>query len=663
MIHITIVGAGAYGSKIAEKYKKFNNIKIRAIINRSVPKSDVFFDIPFIKTVIEWKNNFGRPGKKDVFDLCVHQNILAEVLNNLIRIGARNFILPKPIALNKKELDQIQKLTLRYNLKIVIASQWHYSDLVKRAYEFLKKNKNRVSRVDIVFSRFFDSDRRNVYNSQTAFLPHIIQILQDLKLIKENSRPIIEYVSAEKIKIRYSELIHAISNIAGDKRREVLKIFLNGSKKPSLVTDFSSVLVQKDFINKDVLEAMIEKNIGYFENLNLKSDVLTLEKYSPVARQIIRVADASKQVVGIIGGGLFGIMTALEVAKRGFPVIIFEKEKEIITGASLVNHGRIHMGYHYPRDKKTVIQSLKAKMPFETFFGKSIVKKINNHYMVAKEGSMTSHKDFLSFCKKMDLPYKISWPSNLKVSKEKIAVSVKVPETIFDAKRTKGFLLNKLAKANNITLLTDSPVVGLKKNNEGFTVNYGPDNKHGVTNCAALVNATYSGINHINNMLGLPLQTFQYELCEILVTSTPWKNMGWMIMDGPFFSAMPFGYSGNHLFYDVELSVLERVVDKFPNFKYGIDYYNTPKRRERRFNQYQEKWAPWIGELQDHKHLHSMYVPRIVLHKEEKTDKRPTIIDELIPGFWQIFSGKIATSVTAAAELGNKINEFLKRKG
>lgn len=663
MIHITIVGAGTYGSKIAEKYKKFNNVKIRAIISRSEPKSDVFFGIPFIKTVIEWKNNFGRPDKKDVFDLCVHQNILADVLNNLIRIGARNFILPKPIALNKKELDRIQKLTLRYNLKIVIASQWHYSDLVKRADEFLKKNKNRVSRVDIVFSRFFDSGRRSIYNSQTAFLPHIIQILQDLKLIRDNSRPIIEYVSAEKIKIRYSEnkSIHAISNIAGDKKQEVLKIFLSGSKKPSLITDFSSVLDQKDFITKDVLEAMIEKNIGYFENLNLKSDVLTLDKYLPVARQIIRVANASKQVVGIIGGGLFGIMTALEAAKRGFPVIIFEKEKEIMTGASLVNHARIHMGYHYPRDKKTVIQSMRSKEPFEKFFGKSVVRKINNYYMVAKKGSLINHNNFLSFCKKMNLPYKISWPSDLKISKEKIAVSVKVPETIFDANNMKKFLLKKMSREKNITLLTNAEIIGIKKNNNGFLLNYKSDNKEEATNCAVLINATYGAINHINNMLGLPLQTFQYELCELLVTSVPWKNIGWMIMDGPFFSAMPFGYSKNHLFYDVELSVLERNIGKLPNFKFGINYYNTKTRRTKRFNKYKERWGQWI-QVKNWKHLYSMYIVRVILSNVDKTDTRPTITSEILPGFWQIFSGKIATSVTTAAEIGNKINEFLKRK-
>lgn len=376
----------------------------------------------------------------------------------------------------------------------------------------------------------------------------------------------------------------------------------------------------------------------------------------------MRTADNPKQVVGIIGGGIFGILTALEVAKKGYPVIVFEKEKEIIMGASLVNHGRIHMGYHYPRDKKTVAQSLKAKTPFENFFGESVVKKINNYYMVAKEGSMTNHSDFLSFCKKMSLPYKTSWPSDLQISKEKIAISVKVPETILDANRKRDFLLKKISETDNISLMTNAQVVGLKKNSDGFIVNYKSDDKKKIANCVALVNATYGGINYINNLLGLPLQTFQYELCELPVTFTPWKDTGWMIMDGPFFSAMPFGYSKNHLFYDVELSVLERTIGKFPNFKFGKEYYDNEEIRTERFNKYKEKWKSWIGEIESCRHLHSMYVTRVILPKTEKTDARPTIIKELLPGFWQIFSGKITTSVPVAIEIGNKINKFIKRR-
>ena len=125
---------------------------------------------------------------------------------------------------------------------------------------------------------------------------------------------------------------------------------------------------------------------------------------------------------------------------------------------------------------------------------------------------------------------------------------------------------------------------------------------------------------------------------------------------------MPFGFSKNYLFYDVELSVLERVVGKFADFKNTIDYYDNKKRKAERFMKYKEKWRKWFGEVDKCRHIYSMYVIRIVLPNKEKTDARPTTLNELLPGYWQVFSGKITNSVSAAIELSNKIDKFLKKK-
>jgi hypothetical protein len=134
-----------------------------------------------------------------------------------------------------------------------------------------------------------------------------------------------------------------------------------------------------------------------------------------------------------------------------------------------------------------------------------------------------------------------------------------------------------------------------------------------------------------------------------------------MIMDGPFFSAMPFGFSKNHLFYDVELSVLERSIGEFPTFKFSSKDYDTVANRKERFAKYVEKWKPWLPEIVKCKQVSSMYATRIVLHQAEKTDARPTRVKELVPGFWRIFSGKIATSVPQAIELAQLVDAYFKK--
>lgn len=679
MININIIGAGAYGSKIVQKYKKFSDVSIKSIISNKKSKSSQFLKISFVASANEWKQKFKTPKKNDIFDICVHQNILIKILKDFVKIGAKNFILPKPIALSKRELQEIQSLAIRNKLKIAVSSQWYYSDILNKIREFIKKNRNEISSVNIVFSRDFDLDRQRKYNSKTAFLPHIIQILNDLNLINRKSKSVIENISDTKIKIRYygKYIITAESDLSPrDKNKaEHLKIYLKDTDNPALYADFSGILGHDGFvkypsvkifgkeneIKEDVLEKMIEHNIKYF-NSSLSKDTLTLDRYLPVANEIINIAESSLSRVAVIGGGIFGVMSALEISKKGYYVTIFEKESEIIKGASLVNQCRVHMGYHYPRDEKTAKDSLNARGPFEKQFGSKVVRKINNYYMVAKEGSFTNPNNFLKFCKKINLPYKISWPIGFEMHKEKISLSVNVPEKIFDANRKRNFLNKQIEASSNISLLKSAKVINLKQKDEDFQVEYEIGDIKKTENFGAIVNATYSATNYINNFLNLPLDTYQYELCEVPVVRTPWSGSGWSVIDGPFFGVMPFGFSKDYLFYDVELSVLDRVIGKFPEFKNTISYYDDEKKKKERFNKYKNKWGKWLKGLDECKHISSMYVTRIVLPNKDKTDTRPTTLNNLLPGYWQVFSGKIANSVPASIELSNEIDKFFKNK-
>lgn len=678
MIHVTIVGAGAYGALIANKYKKCKAVDIRAVVSRRKPASELFADRPFFHSAAGWKKSFGSPGNDDFFDLCVHQPELIAVLKDFVVIGAKNFILPKPIALTAKELSQIENLVAEHKLKVLISSQWHYSALVKQITSFIKKNKAKIASVEINFSRSFEGHRQKIYTATTAFLPHMVQILLDTSLIKNKSPITISDYSKTKVKITYPGKINVNlgSDLTVKTRTESLKVFFKGSLEPTLVVNFAGVLGPEGFVVypsitigdkqsevcEDVLEQMLNQSATFFAGKGLDKNILTLDTYLPVAKELVRIVERGSKIIAVIGGGVFGIMAALKMAKLGYSVVIFEKEPEIITAASLVNHCRVHMGYHYPRDLATVRESMKAKDPFEKFFGPTVVRKIDNYYMVASDGSLTPPADFLKFCTKMKLPYTVEWPKKVTVSAGKVALSIKVPEKIFDASRKRDFLKKNIAETPGVTLIAAAEITGMVKQHDGFDLVYKQGGEIKNFHCAAVINASYSGLNQINNMLGLPLRELKYELCEIMVVQTPWHQTGWMIMDGPFFSAMPFGFSDQHLFYDVELSVLERKISTFPTFDHDVAYYNQPNKSLKRFSLYKDKWRSWVPEVDQCEYVSSMYVVRVILPKQEKTDARPTIVDQLKPGFWQIFSGKVGTSVPVADKLSAAVDRFLKNK-
>ena len=72
--------------------------------------------------------------------------------------------------------------------------------------------------------------------------------------------------------------------------------------------------------------------------------------------------------ISIFGGGIFGVTIFLLLRKKGFDCYLYEKEKELLAGASTKNLNRVHLGYHYPRDKETVYQSKKGYSSFTKFY-------------------------------------------------------------------------------------------------------------------------------------------------------------------------------------------------------------------------------------------------------------------------------------------------------
>ena len=103
--------------------------------------------------------------------------------------------------------------------------------------------------------------------------------------------------------------------------------------------------------------------------------------------------------IKIIGAGLFGCAIAYELQRVGHDIIIIEQDNDIMQRASKANHNRLHLGYHYPRSIETAEQSLDGLISFLTNYRKAIVSHFPNYYMIAKDNSHVSAKEYIKFCK------------------------------------------------------------------------------------------------------------------------------------------------------------------------------------------------------------------------------------------------------------------------
>ena len=132
--------------------------------------------------------------------------------------------------------------------------------------------------------------------------------------------------------------------------------------------------------------------------------------------------------VAVIGGGIFGLYSAVELLKTGYSVDIYEQGEYLGQGASKVNQARLHLGYHYPRSPETVIQSINGFYGFKERFSTAINNNFKQYYAIASDNSKTTPDEYIRFCNNFNLPYKIVNLDSDIINDKYIDLCIEVPE-------------------------------------------------------------------------------------------------------------------------------------------------------------------------------------------------------------------------------------------
>ena len=176
---------------------------------------------------------------------------------------------------------------------------------------------------------------------------------------------------------------------------------------------------------------------------------------------------------------------------------------------------------------------------------------------------------------------------------------------------------------------------------------------------AFVLNAAYAGVNQVLELAGFEKFGIKYELCEITLcdTNDRLRNTGFTVMDGPFFSIMPFGMTGIHSLTAVAFTPHATCTDALPSFPCmeGSGGTCSPQRLgncDRCPAKPASAW-PYMANLA-RKYLkdeygftyrESLYSMKPILMSSEIDDSRPTVIRVFHenPTFAAVLSGKINT--------------------
>ena len=367
------------------------------------------------------------------------------------------------------------------------------------------------------------------------------------------------------------------------------------------------------------------------------------------------MSNSSQIDVVVVGGGIFGCLTAIELSKNGMNVTLIEMKKQIMKGASLNNQNRLHLGYHYPRDLETAIQCQRGFSNFKERFSECILENFENIYLISKDGSNVNYSEYMEFCTKASLPVDEINIDTFEPNVINVIGGLYTDEVVYDSSILSNLVLNDLDEANVDTQL-GSKVKSISQEGDIFEV----QTESKTTTARAIVNCTYANFNDFNLNLGVARKKLQYELT--VVPEVEWrrkdKPIGITVMDGKFFTILPFGKTGKYLLYHVD----HTVQDTFIGFEYPSrwrDPRSIIKEKVARaaFQKMITSSSNWLPEITNAKYVDYLAAVRVVLADVEITDRRPSLINKLPikNPFYTVFSGKIDHSIWVATEISERI--------
>lgn len=358
----------------------------------------------------------------------------------------------------------------------------------------------------------------------------------------------------------------------------------------------------------------------------------------------------------ILGAGIYGLYSALLCGRRGESVLVLERENQAFTRATYINQARVHMGYHYPRSLSTALKSARYFERFCKDYKDCILYEFDQIYATSKNFSYTNANQFKKFCEAAEIDCMEINPKHYFRDNQCDGAFI-TKEYTYDAKILRDILLLQIGALKNVTIKYNCILTDIGLLDDKYIITLGDKTEYSTK---YLLNATYASTNQILSKIKEALFDIKYELCEIILCNTSLKlrNVGLTVMDGPFFSIMPFGKTDMHSLTAVSFTPHETSYDELPNFKCMekcVRDYCSPQQLGNCNHCSAKPSTAWgymsrlahkyLLDLYDFKYKKSLFSMKPILKSAEIDDSRPTVIriHTKNPTFVSVLSGKINT--------------------
>jgi hypothetical protein len=325
--------------------------------------------------------------------------------------------------------------------------------------------------------------------------------------------------------------------------------------------------------------------------------------------------------------------------------------------ASYVNQARVHNGYHYPRSLYTALQSAHYYDRFNRDFAFAIHNQFDKIYATSKHFSYTNADSFVQFCKAARIPCQ-STDAALYFKENQVDGCFLCQENTMDARKIALYYTQQFAENPRIDLYLNARLQQVQTVGANWEIQVKTQEFSGVFHAPWVLNTTYASTNALNMQFALDTLPLKYELTEMVICDVPerFQRMGITVMDGAFFSLMPFGLTGSHSLSAVNFTPHENCREVLPNFSCQANRLDcnpaqlqccltcaqVPKSNFENMKQLAHKYLLDDMIITPKK---SIFAVKTILNTTEISDSRPTIIRTLHqkPDYISVLSGKFNT--------------------
>jgi glycine/D-amino acid oxidase-like deaminating enzyme len=348
----------------------------------------------------------------------------------------------------------------------------------------------------------------------------------------------------------------------------------------------------------------------------------------------------------IVGGGFYGASIAVYLAReRGLKhILLVEKERALCLRASYNNQARVHNGYHYPRSFTTAFRSRVNLPRFVRDWPGAVTRNFMALYAIARRNSKVNATQFERFCREIGASLRPADSSLRTLFDSRLIEDVfVVEEYAFDANVLAAWAKSALAEAGvDVHCETCATSVGRGTGGRLQVALKESSGEEWLADTRYLFNCSYSGLNRLGGGFAGVHAGLKHEITEMALVRLPpvIRELAITVMDGPFFSVMPFPARELHTLSHVRYTPHLHWQDE-P----GTDPYQKLKEYPRvsRVDRMLRDASRYLPALAGAEPIDSLYEVKTVLTRSEGDDGRPILFERHVelPGCYSVLGGKI----------------------